>query len=384
MTLTKTPIRIYLDTSDYASFCSDSPSSEIQSIKDYLLKQADDGVIEVGFSWAIINELIQDFDEKHRQNRVKRAEVVKELCGTNAFCYPTELQEGRAFSRDGYWFPDIKKTFDIRAVEKAWIKAIAENKRLIPNRSQRNALKNPKLRRKALRKNPQLVDLSKADLGLLPLTEAFVNEQYLFRFMVGELSAEDANKELFKVVTDPVRYIASWFDMAGKTNTFTKQARASFLSLEEGLQKAVRALEEVKESIQNLKKLEREMYRLKAPTGAIRRHKDIRMRLSDRVNIDDVIRPSGKLLNALGPYGAEVFVEYFKERLDPHGMKAKSSDLVDIIHALYIPHCELWRGDSAFAHMLIKRSVNFSERVVPRLADLPARIDDFRQGRATL
>lgn len=53
----------------------------------------------------------------------------------------------------------------------------------------------------------------------------------------------------------------------------------------------------------------------------------------------------------------------------------KPSDGIYFMHAMYLPHSDLWRGDRAFSDLLIKHGVNFSERVVPTLLDLPGRIE---------
>jgi hypothetical protein len=45
------------------------------------------------------------------------------------------------------------------------------------------------------------------------------------------------------------------------------------------------------------------------------------------------------------------------------------------VHALYLPHTDLWRGDRSFADLLRKHAVSFSDRVVPTLLELPARIE---------
>ncbi|WP_299391351.1 hypothetical protein [Pelagibius sp.] len=350
-------------------------------MKEYLKEQSARGTIEVGFSWPIISELIQDFDEEHRHSRVRRAEVLKEVCGTNAFCHPTEFHQGPVFSYDGYWFPNIQGSFDIRTVEAVWIKQIGANKQLIPNRSQRNALKNVKHRRRALRQIPQLADLTKADLGLMPLTDKFVKGQYLFRFMVGEISEAEANRELLKIVTDPVLYIVSWFDMAGKTNTFTKEMHSASAAMEEKFVALRLQAERARESIEDMKAIERDMYREKMPLDIIRGHKQIRSKLSKKLEIEQVIKPDADLWQILGHHTYEVFIAYVKERLDPSGMKSRRSDFADILHAAYIPHCDLWRGDSPFANMLIKRSISLSDRIVPKLTDLPNRIEQFREPR---
>jgi len=42
---------------------------------------------------------------------------------------------------------------------------------------------------------------------------------------------------------------------------------------------------------------------------------------------------------------------------------------------MYLPYCDLWRGDKAFSDLLIKHRVNFCERAVPTLASVPERIE---------
>jgi hypothetical protein len=144
------------------------------------------------------------------------------------------------------------------------------------------------------------------DLGLLPLTDEFVNGQYLYRFMIGEISADEANRELLKIVSDPMRYIVSWFDMAGKRNTFTKDMQASFLRIEEDLQKVIQATAGVQESLRSLRKLEREMYRIGAPAEAIHRHKEIRGEIKETTDIENALRPRKKLRELFGDFGVEV------------------------------------------------------------------------------
>ncbi len=46
-----------------------------------------------------------------------------------------------------------------------------------------------------------------------------------------------------------------------------------------------------------------------------------------------------------------------------------------MLHSLYLPYTDLWRGDKAFSDLLVKHKVDFSERVVPTLNQLPGRIE---------
>jgi hypothetical protein len=46
-----------------------------------------------------------------------------------------------------------------------------------------------------------------------------------------------------------------------------------------------------------------------------------------------------------------------------------------MFHALYLPHVDLWRGDRRFAEALAGAKPNYKNRIVRRLAELPAAID---------
>ncbi len=67
---------------------------------------------------------------------------------------------------------------------------------------------------------------------------------------------------------------------------------------------------------------------------------------------------------------AQIFQALYRDKRD-----IKRSDAVDFIHAMYLPHTDLWRGDKAFSDLLIKHKVDLSDRIVPTLAELPRRID---------
>jgi hypothetical protein len=71
-----------------------------------------------------------------------------------------------------------------------------------------------------------------------------------------------------------------------------------------------------------------------------------------------------------GPIAAQIFYAFHREKRD-----IKRSDAIDLIHAMYLPHTDLWRGDKVFSNLLIKNRVNFHERIVPTLQELPRRIE---------
>ena len=47
----------------------------------------------------------------------------------------------------------------------------------------------------------------------------------------------------------------------------------------------------------------------------------------------------------------------------------------DLVHALYLHHVDLWRGDRRFAEVVVQAVPHYAQKVVSRLAALPAAID---------
>ena len=71
-----------------------------------------------------------------------------------------------------------------------------------------------------------------------------------------------------------------------------------------------------------------------------------------------------------GLIAAQILYAFHKD-----GRDIKDSDGIDLIHAMYLPHADLWRGDRPFSTLLINNRVDFCSRIVPSLADLPGRIE---------
>jgi hypothetical protein len=92
------PIRIYLDTSDYAAMYRSEPGTSATRTREELRDLVLNDTIEIGFSFQIVFELLQKAAPQYRDDRLARAKFLKELCGTNAFPSPDDLGKGRRFS----------------------------------------------------------------------------------------------------------------------------------------------------------------------------------------------------------------------------------------------------------------------------------------------
>jgi hypothetical protein len=90
-----------------------APGTELSRVRDKLRELAQSGQIEIGLSYHIVFELLQKAQPQFREDRLARARLLTELCGRNAFPYPTDLGRGERFSTEGLWMPRV----DLEEVE---------------------------------------------------------------------------------------------------------------------------------------------------------------------------------------------------------------------------------------------------------------------------
>src|ERR1700684_534612 len=109
------PIRVHLDTSDYSAMHDAPTGSPIAKTREKLTELVQSDRIEIGLSYHVVFEFLQKADPEHRSNRLSRAQLLSELCGLNAFPYPTDLGGGHTFSKKGLWQPRI--TLDDHEIE---------------------------------------------------------------------------------------------------------------------------------------------------------------------------------------------------------------------------------------------------------------------------
>src|SRR5690242_19409303 len=101
------PLRLHLDTSDYAAMYAAGPGTEPARIREQLKELVRNGQIAIGLSYHVVFEVLQDAPPQYREDRLARARLLAELCEQNAFPYPSDLGQGYRFSSDGLWVPRI-------------------------------------------------------------------------------------------------------------------------------------------------------------------------------------------------------------------------------------------------------------------------------------
>lgn len=368
------PIRLHLDRSDYAAMYCAPPGSDAAKIRDFLKRKAARDNIQIGLSYHVVFELLQTAPPEYRDDRLSRAQLLVELCGKNAFPYPTDLGQGHRFSTEGLWIPRIDlHDFEVENIVAHYADAVARGLNL------------SRQERRAFCKRRNFVNWARADerrLKEFPWSAPFEPELALSgefrRYVLGEMSRTEANNRLRCYLTNPINIYNTWFDHYGLDNPIVdrRDQMASQLTF---------LLSELKAILANQADLRARIRSELNATGdnALSPPARAQLRVRDReVKTFGSELKSPEELNknaprwkelfgeASGTLAAQILFAFYND-----GRDIKHSDGIDLIHAMYLPHTDLWRGDRAFSTLLIDNRVDFCSRIVPSLAELPGRIE---------
>jgi hypothetical protein len=368
------PIRLHLDTSDYAAMYRAAPGSEAAQIRDFLKSTAELGTIQIGLSYHVVFELLQKATPQYREDRLARARLLVELCGKNAFPYPTDLGQGYRFSTEGFWIPRIDlHDFEIENVVARYTDAVARQLNL------------SRQERRAFCKRRNFVKWARADERRLkefpwsaPFGPKFALSGEFRRYVLGEMSRTEANNRLRCYLTDPVHIYNTWFDHYGLDNPIVdrQDQTASKLTLLLSELKAMLA-----DQADLLAQIRSELnatgdYALSPPARDQLRALDREVKTfgSELKSPEELTKNAPRWQELFGEksglLAAQILYAFHND-----GRDIKHSDGIDLIHAMYLPHSDLWRGDRAFSTLLINNRVDFCSRIVSSLAELPGRIE---------
>ena len=367
--------RLHLDTSDYSVMYGAASGTAEAAVRDMLLAHVEAGRLQIGLSYHVIVELLPQPRFEYRGHRRARAHFIRDLCGTNALAYGGAPGKGCRFSEDGGWLPqDILDEFDIERLVTEVMKLPA---RYFRQSGARGGWSSKRAFEKEVRRRPLMLDLLEADTWPLVVVLSFIEAGDLRRYILGEMTREDANRRLQARVLDPVSFYTSWIEPHGmgafdtrkqtlleKLSMMLEQLQM-MLSEGEELAAQVKAALSAKdgdalraEGRQSLQKLQREL-------------KDFKREITSADDLCERV-PRWKELygDRSAKVAAEIMFAFHREK-----RRLKASDGIDFAHAMFLPHVDLWRGDRAFGGLLIKHKVTGCERVVTSLQALPERID---------
>jgi hypothetical protein len=350
------------------------PGSPAAKVRDFLKPMAERGKIQIGLSYHVVFELLQKAAPEYREDRLARARLLVELCGKNAFPYPTDLGQGYKFSTEGLWIPRIElEDFEVENIVAHYADAVARQLNL--SRQQRRAF--------SRRRN--LVNWARADERRLrefpwtaPFGPKFAESGEFRRYVLGEITRAEANAKLRCYLTDPVNIYNTWFDQYGMDNPIVdrRDQMASKLTL---------MLSELKQMLAEQAALRAELRSALTATGVNALSTPAREKLTalerDAKTFASEIQSPEELTKNVprwkelfgeesGLIAAQILYAFHKD-----GREIKNSDGIDLIHAMYLPHADLWRGDKAFSTLLMNNRIDFCTRIVRSLAELPGRIE---------
>ena len=350
------------------------PGSDAAKVRDFLKGVAEAGKVQIGLSYHVVFELLQKATPEYREDRLARARLLVELCGKNAFPYPTDLGQGYGFSTEGLWIPRIDlHDFEIENVVARYADAVARQLNL------------SRQERRAFCKRRNFVNWARGDERRLkefpwsaPFGPEFAQSGEFRRYVLGEITRTEANNRLRCYLTDPIHIYNTWFNYYGLDNPIVGRRD---------------------QTASKLRWLLSELKAMLADQAALR----AQLRSELNATGDNALSPSARdqltaLEREVKTFGCELrspeeltknaprWKELFGEKSGllaaqilhafyNDGRDIKQSDGIDLIHAMYLPLADLWRGDRAFSTLLINNRVDFCSRIVPSLAELPGRIE---------
>ena len=350
------------------------PGSDWVKVRDFLKEMVELGKIQIGLSYHVVFELLQNATPQYREDRLARARLLVELCRKNAFPYPTDLGQGDKFSTEGLWIPRIElEDFEVENIVDHYADAAARQLNL--SRSQRRAFS----------KRRNLVNWARADERRLrefpwsaPFGPKFAESGDFRRYVLGEITRAEANNRLRCYLTDPVSIYNTWFDYYGLDNPIVDRR-------DQMANKLMLMLSELKAMLGETCHLRAEIRSaltargdsaLSAPARAKLTvlEREVKTFGSELKSPQELTKNAPRWKELFGEesglLAAQILYAFHKD-----GRDIKNSDGIDLIHAMYLPHADLWRGDKAFSTLLINNRVDFCTRIVPSLGELPGRIE---------
>ena len=371
------PLRLHLDTSDYSRMYRAEPGTSLAHVRDTLKGLVKTHKIEIGLSYHVVFELLQKATPEYRSDRLERARLLSDLCERNALPYPSDLGQGFRFSNDGLWMPRIDlDEIEIEGVIQHLMRTAANHPEM--SRYERRVHASRKYLKAWARDYPADAGRLHAELWPFLFARNFATDGDLVRYLSDEMSREAANEKLRLGITDPASVYVTYFDLYDRDNPIVERRDEMAVKIEQMLNQLRLILGESKELGSKIDKAlegngeaglsdegRAAFMRLKADNKTFRR---------EILSPEDLFQQGSGWRTILGDEGAMIAAQIFLA-IHREGRPIKRSDAIDLIHASYLPHVDLWRGDKPFSDLLIKHKVNLSERVVPTLEGLLIRIE---------
>lgn len=391
------PPIVYLDTQDYSRFGDVLRGKGVAATEALFLalearKQAGDAIFAV--SMPILSELLQ-YDADFRETTLCKATAVERLCGSWALAFPSQLiaseivaaarERGllaggpptKVLSSDRFWYPDVSDAFvGLRAQIRAGIGPELEAMGLSSRAMRRTA-----------KKLAGKINVARAARGAAPqMARRYglpvdVIQRSIVALLENRITPEQASHALFGTIAEPVKFVETYFEKVESQRDLPFWLRNLGHDFEQQLAIMRNAiapfskLEVGREQVEGMlagwpAQFARLPFRL--ATDELTAFGINADRQAWLASIPDLVAhvPSAQLIGHILP-------AYVRQIIGLSGQEARIERSFggDLLHTLYLPHVDLWRGDRRFSAIVSRAVPTYANRIVAIPKDLPAAID---------
>lgn len=363
------PLVIYLDTQDYIRIFNEKDNGSAHQILEKLLAYRDDGKIVIGYSWATLLEFITRPTDDFRQERVRRGQLIKDICGRNAFPFLSDLKHGARFPNDGFCFTNKNDKF-ISAkrlrhqIEKRYLALLSEEKNL--NREQRRRLRTPSAMRQHLSESASTWGTRREDFKGIPVSDEFVKSGIMNKFLKGICSDSAFEERINQWLSDPAEFSRIFYDYADKPNLINEISGSSLDQIETALKDFHDAKRNLESKIQGFRK--------SLIDSRVDNREARRLTKSMQLPTLDIKKVVRRVEEHIGE-GRAAHLEHYMVNATKIHYDFKRSDLMDVMQMCYVQDCDLFRCDKAMAD-LDRNYEPFAGKIVSKFTDLPLRIEE--------
>lgn len=330
-------------------------------------------------------EYMQAADPKFVDDRYQRAKFLSDFSEGWSFPYYEDLLDGSSPRQGPYWIPQAAlDIFDVERLAhdlrtRAFTLVTEHN---LGNRRDRRKLASLSGFREFLKKNPSTmrhVQREHAD----KLCSDVIASDVVRKYILGEIDRGTAN-EIIRAQSLGFAAVYHWFFEHGRNeNPMTDRLRELKQSWDGRFEELRLAMARARDIAQEVTTLEKSVRSGSAGRLQNERRRELLIEFKRQKAIakNFASRPlRSPLVDTLrkAPTASEHFQVIAVEVLNAiacERVQFTSSLLGDLLHSVYLPFCDLWRGDRSFTHILFAGKVPNSHKVVSRLQDLPIEIE---------
>lgn len=401
------PPIIYLDTADFSRF-SDVISGRsdpiAESVLEFLIPLVDSEKIRVCYTSSHLSELLK-YNDGGRDLTLRKAATIERLCGRNALCSLNDIflkemhdlavkerltRENKKFSIEVYspvgkWYPSSHSAIsDLPNYFDEDFDRILKDKGL--PRPQRRKLKSTFFRSPEWKPQVEiLIESMKKRLADYPGIDEIVSSGDFIQTLERKTNPIVLENRIMSSITSPSNFVIYYFEKFNGDRNYLPSWMKDFSSIifnEVSLlvKKCNESMDDLSlEEINAILDKTADNYPPKISVKFIEKAKDHLSKMglgtSSQVQLKAVAQNSPLPSTVLF---SELLRVYMKTFIVPKSQpKPKPSDGADMVHALYIPYCNVWRGDKRTGLLFKALGIKHNTRTVHKLEELPTVIQSL-------